>query len=131
MNVLPVDPAKVSQHLGRMDVPRCDTSAGAVTSAQLCQEGFTFDVQSGGASVGAYNLQIEDAPGARVAWVTAFGGQLDGVDLTATVEPAIQAQARALGAQQIAMQTKRRGLIRKLQKLGYEVTGVTLRKRLT
>jgi len=120
----------VLSHLGRIDAPKSDTSVGAVTAAEMCRAGDTYAVEEGGAVVAAYNLQIAEHEAARVAWVMAAGGGRPGVDLTTTVMPAIEAQARSLGASQIALNTRRKGLIHKLQKLGFEVTSVTLRKKL-
>ena len=61
-----------------------------------------------------------------VAWVDALKG--DGADATAAVDAVLTAQAAGLDA--IALQTKRRGLVRKLQRHGYSVTGWVMRKEL-
>ena len=125
-----VDSARVLAHLGRINAPRSDTSAGVVSAEEICRDGDTYAVEEGGQPVAAYNLQVAEHERGRVAWVMAAGGGRAGVDLTRLVVPAIEAQARALGACQIALNTRRKGLIHKLQKLGFEVTSVTLRKNL-
>ena len=55
-------------------------------------------------------------------------GGAPGVDLTKAIVPVIERQAA--GALQVAITTRRRGLVKKLVKQGYVVSGVTLRKRL-
>lgn len=62
-----------------------------------------------------------------VCWVEAVRGGGD-VDVTAILDSVLTEQARGLAA--IALQTARRGLVRKLQKRGYRVTGWVMRKEL-
>lgn len=114
-------------HLARVDAPKSNSSLGAAKAAALCAQGITFEVLQDGETIAAYNLQLDDH---GVAWVMAAGGGRPGLDLTATVTPAIEAQARALGAHQLALNTKRRGLIKKMQKQGFALTSATLRKTL-
>ena len=127
IDLLPVDAEKVIEYLRRIDVEKSDTSAGAAIAENICKSGYTFSVQENGKTFAAYNLQIDNH---GVAWIMAAGGGRAGVDLTSTVTPSIEAQARELGARQIAFNTKRRGLVRKMERLGFSITSVTLRKNL-
>lgn len=110
---------------------RGDTTAGAASLEELCAGGQVFTVRDGaGRQVLAYVLAMRDHAAARVCWVQAAGGGLPGVDLTGQAMPAIEHQARGQGAGQVAITTRRRGLIKKLRAHGYEVAGVTLRKKI-
>lgn len=130
LNITPVAPAQVFDHLGRVTLPKSDTTGGAESIAEMCRNAHTFAITDGAATVGAYALRIVEHDRARVAWVTAAQGDVLGVDLIASVVPVVEAQARHLGAGQMAINTRRRGLIKKMQRLGFEITGVTLRKKL-
>lgn len=108
---------------------RGDTTAGTATLDDLCQGAAAFELRdSQGRPVGAYVLAMRDHATARVCWVMAAGGAVQGVDLTGQVLPCVERQARTYGAGQVAITTRRKGLIQKLKKQGYTVTGVTLRK---
>lgn len=107
---------------------RGDTTAGAASLDELCAGGQVFAVQSAGRMVMAYVLAVRQHEAARVCWVQAAGGAAPGVDLTRELMPRIERQAKEQGAGQVAITTRRRGLIKKLRAQGYMVTGVTLRK---
>lgn len=124
------DAAQVAAHLACLQAPELDTSAGAERLADLTA-GHCFEVLAEGRPVGAYSLQTYEGEGARVAWVMAAAGTLPGVDLVASVLPAIEQQAQALGCNQLGVTTRRRGLIKKLQRHGFQVTGLMLRKKIT
>lgn len=110
---------------------RGDTTGGAASVAELCQDGQGYEVSdSAGRPVMAYVLAIRDHAAARVCWVQAAGGAMPGVDLTRELLPTIERQAKGQGAGQVAITTRRRGLIKKLRAHGYQVTGVTLRKEI-
>ncbi|AVO42729.1 hypothetical protein C6571_16790 [Simplicispira suum] len=110
---------------------RGDTTAGAATVGELCQGGQGFEVSdSAGRPVMAYVLAIRDHAAARVCWVQAAGGAMPGVDLTRELMPTIERQAQEQGAWQVAITTRRRGLIKKLRAQGYQISGVTLRKEI-
>ena len=110
--------------------PRCDTSGGLLSVAEACQGSECFAVYEGGALVLGYALKRVQHEGGAVTWIMAAAGNRPGLDLTQTALPAIEQQARDAGTVQVAITTKRRGLIAKLKKQGYAVTGVTLRKTL-
>lgn len=102
-----------------------DTTAGAATLADLCADAQHYAGLIDGRPVMAYSLAMRGP----VAWVMAAGGDtLQGIDLTQQIDTAATAQAASAGAHQIAMTTARPGLVRKLQHLGWVVSGVTMRK---
>ena len=59
------------------------------------------------------------------AWIDACKG-FGAVDWSQTLLPIIEAQAKGCAA--VAFQTKRRGLVRKAQKQGYQVAGYIMKK---
>lgn len=108
---------------------RGDTTGGAASIAELCEGGQVFAAHDAqGRPVLAYVLTMRDHAAARVCWVQAAAGGAAGHDLTREMLPGIERQASEQGAHQIAITTRRRGLINKLRAQGYTVTGVTLRK---
>lgn len=118
-----------ARHLLARAALRGDTTAGAASLEDVCAGGHVFEARDGaGRPVMAYVLSLQDHAAARVCWVRAAGGHLPGVDLTAAMLPAIERQARTHGAGQVAITTRRGGLIKKLKAQGYKITGVTLRK---
>jgi len=62
-----------------------------------------------------------------VAWVSAIKGT-GSVDWTFITAAMIEAQAKGLRA--VAFQTARAGLVRKMKKAGYEVSGYVMRKEI-
>lgn len=110
---------------------RGDTTAGAAGLAELLAgaSAYTLNDAAGNPAV-VYALKVADHEKCRVLWVMAAAGGLPGHDLTITGLQAVEAQARSIHAGQVAITTKRRGLIKKLTRCGYEVTGVTLRKKI-
>lgn len=108
---------------------RGDTTGGTATLEELCAGAQAFTAHDeAGRPVLAYVLAVRDHAAARVCWVQAAAGAAEGIDLTAAALPTIERQARTMGAGQVAITTRRRGLIKKLRAQGYTVTGVTLRK---
>lgn len=65
----------------------------------------------------------------RELWIQAAGGAGPD-DLTALGFGAIERQASAGGFESVGFQTRRRGLVRKAEKLGYVVDGWILRKKI-
>lgn len=109
---------------------RGDTTAGAASLPELMQgaQAFTLDNECG--PVACYAVKVVQHEKCRVLWAMAGAGRLPGHDLTTTGMQAIEHQARIVGAAQVAITTKRRGFVKKLQGLGYEITGYTLRKKI-
>ena len=130
VNVQPADLADVLDLLDLAGSIKADTTLGAASVAELCRDAIAFTVDADGERCAAYAIKVVDHDGARLAWIMAAGGAMRGVDLTATVLPAIEYQARELKVKQLAITTRRRGLIHKLCAMGYSVAGITLRKNI-
>ena len=130
LNVHPADMREVLALLDLAGSAKADTTLGAATIEELCRDALAFAVDANGERCAAYAIKVVNHEAERVAWVMAAGGTVRGVDLTASVLPAIEHQARELDAGQIAITTRRRGLIHKLSAMGYTVAGITLRKNL-
>jgi hypothetical protein len=89
--------------------------------AAMCQAGQCFGLD--GAASAVYVLTVRNG----IVWVDALKGAGE-LDITAAVDEVLTAQAE--GARAIGLQTRRRGLVRKLQQRGYRVTGWVMRKEL-
>lgn len=99
--------------------PRGMTTADDIKS--MCEGGQCFALT--GAADAVYVLNVRNG----VAWVEAAkgGGQ---IDLTHALDSVLTEQAKGLKA--LGMQTARPGLVRKLKKHGWCVTGWIMRKGL-
>lgn len=116
--------------LQRAASPRADTTLGMQTLQDACSGAQAIAVDCDGQTVMAYALRPVQHDRGAVLWVMAAGGDLPGVNLTQTIIPVIERQARVYGARQVAITTRRRGLVAQLQGMGYEITGYTLRKNI-
>jgi hypothetical protein len=106
---------------------KCDTTGG-LTNVDACLEGAQlFDVVVGGEVVARYALkQIDRAHGTEIFIVAAVGG-LPGVDLTASITPAIEKQCAA--ADYLTINTRRKGLVKKLSRQGWTIDAFVMRKK--
>lgn len=116
--------------LARIGRPKYDTSGGLATVQDVCKAAQIFKVEQGGHLVGAYALETLEFDRGVCVWVSAGAGMLEGVDLASTMAGVVETQARAIGAQQVGMITKRRGLIKKLAAQGWTVAGVKMVKKI-
>lgn len=87
----------------------------------MCERGRCFELS--GAASAVYVLSMRNG----VVWVDALRGSGD-ADVTAVADAVMTAQAEGFDA--IALQTRRPGLVRKLKRRGYSVTGWVMRKEL-
>jgi len=114
--------------VGQLDLAaaaRFNTTAGAMSVAELVAgcDGFELHADTGRA---AYALR----QAGQTLWIMAAAGRAPGVDLTAAILHEVERVAIERGATQIAATTIRPGLVHKLQKAGFQITGITLRKNL-
>lgn len=131
LTVHSVPAAALINIMAELEHDKTDTTAGAVTAAEACnQHARGYLVKDGEKTVMAYLLAFQNCAQKRVCWVTGARGNAPGHDLTAEVLPVIEQQAREGGAQQIAITTKRRGLAKKISDAGFMETGRTYRKNL-
>jgi len=118
----PIAPAAAAVALTGLEGldPRGMTTAADV--AAMTRNGKCFMAVSGD-SAAVYVLHVRNG----VCFVDAAVGEGE-VDLVELLDRAISCQAAGLDA--IALQTKRRGLVKKLERHGYRVTGWVMRKEL-
>lgn len=100
--------------------PRGMTAAGDVQAMTRKGRCFALSTDDGGA---VYVLTVRNG----VCWVDAVKGAGD-VDMVQLLDTVITAQSAGLRA--IACQTKRRGLVKKLERHGWHVAGWVMRKEL-
>lgn len=132
LTVQPVPVAALLPMLQSLEHDKTDTTHGATSARDVCSgqaQGYTVNL--GGRQVMGYALQFAQCSNKRVCWVMAAVGHEPGRDLTEEVLPVIEQQARAGGAQQIAITTRRRGLAKKICAYGFQESGRTYRKNLT
>ena len=89
--------------------------------AALCERGQCFALD--GPCDAVYVLTVRNA----VVWIDAAKGS-GAVDVLATIDAVVTAQSEGLRA--IALQTARPGMVKKLERRGFRVTGWILRKDL-
>lgn len=87
----------------------------------MCEQGQCFAVA--GMVDAVYVLNVRNG----VVWVDAIKGS-GTIDVTTTLDAIVSEQAKGLNA--IACQTPLRGMVRKLERRGFRVTGWILRKEL-
>lgn len=110
--------------------PKTDTSCGLATVQDMCQNAQTFAVKHEGKTVAAYAVEpVQFDRGASMVIVAGAGG-LEGVDLVASMQGFWEMQARQIGARQIETLTRRRGLVKKLSAMGWQVVGLKMVKKL-
>lgn len=111
-------------------VERFDTTAGIQRFEEMLAGSVYQVLELDGETVGAYALQMAHHENGSVVWVAAAAANVPGKDLSPGIYSIIEQQARRAGAAQIACTTKRRGLVKKLLGMGFEISGITLRKKL-
>lgn len=98
------------------------------TVAELAQGEAVFELLADGRRVGAFTLGIHETAAGRVVHCGAAGG-LPGFDLVGTMHRFAEHEARRIGAVRLVCETRRRGLVRRLQREGYG-TSYTLTKEI-
>lgn len=90
-----------------------------------------FEVMNAGNVVGAFAVRADDYSDGRTLTVTAAGG-LPGFDLASAIDAWLSLQAVGPAkAHRLTCTTRRPGLVRKLTRAGYQVTGYVLSKEVT
>ena len=126
MNARGCGPDEVRAMLAPLESDKTDTGAGKYSVESMIQRGQCFVVGGDTGQVAAYVLQAQGPE----LWVMAAAGGEQGTCVTTALTALIEAQARAHGFASVGFQTKRRGLVRKAEKLGYEVAGYIMRKKI-
>jgi len=86
-----------------------------------------FELIADGQVVGAFTLGINETASGRQIHCAAAGGR-PGFDLVGTMARFAEHEAHRIGARQLVTHTKRRGLVRRLEREGYRVAGFILTK---
>lgn len=123
-----IDDAALAAYAAGLKSKRADTAAGLADVAEQLRGSEFFDLFLDGRLVGRYALRVTRwARGTEVEITGAVGGAR-GLNLTDTVLPIIESLQLA-GADCIKVETRRKALIGRLIRQGFEVCSVNLRKR--
>lgn len=107
---------------------RRDTTGGLGDMEACLSTATLFDVKLNGETVARYALeQVNQAHGVEVFIVAAAGG-VPGCDLVASLVPYIAQQCAT--ADCLTINTRRRGLVKKLERQGWELSSYVMRKKL-
>jgi hypothetical protein len=107
---------------------RRDTTGGLGDMVACLSRAQLFDIKLGDQVVARYALQqVERAKGVEV-FVVGAAGSVPGVDLVAAVEPYIAQQCAR--ADRLAINTRRKGLVKKLLRQGWTLDSYVMRKKL-
>jgi len=87
-----------------------------------------FEVKLDDTVVARYALQQVTREKGVEVFIVGAAGSLPGVDLVAAITPYIAQQCAA--ADCLTINTRRRGLVRKLEKQGWELSSYVMRKKL-
>ncbi|OWQ83841.1 hypothetical protein CDN99_25585 [Roseateles aquatilis] len=104
---------------------------GGVTVNDLVNGCALFDVVDGeGRAVAAFALRVDQFEAGRQLSVTAAGGEGDNGATEAMAAWCERQAGEHIGARVLTCQTRRRGLVRRLERQGYRVTGYVLSKEI-
>lgn len=105
-----------------------DTGGDTGTLADMIGGCTVFELVDVDKVVGAFAAQIHNYSDGRQISVTAAGG-LPGYDLVGAMDAWATLQASGpIGAKALTCTTRRKGLIKRLQRAGYQVAGYVMRK---
>lgn len=112
------------QHLARA-IPH-DVHDSGCTVHELAAGQAVFElVQDDGRQVGALAVSVHDYSAGRVIRCGAAGGE-PGHDLAGTMSAFLAHEAKRIGARSVTFETRRRGLVRRLAREGFRVSGFVL-----
>lgn len=107
---------------------RRDTTGGLGSLESALGDAELFDVVASGRTVARYALKVcERAKGTEV-FVVAAAGSFPGADLIESLYPAVAMQCE--GVDRLTINTRRRGLVKKLLGQGWTLDSFVLRKKL-
>lgn len=109
-------------------IAKTDTSGGQVAGVD-CLTGQFFRVLIDGEPVAWYVLRARQGRAGLHAEIAIAYGRA-GVDLVAQVLPLIERQAERIGCRAMRVETRRPGLMKKLERAGYAKSSVILTKEL-
>lgn len=100
---------------------------GTATVPEMAAGQVVFEVREAGQVVGAFSLGVQDCADGRLMRCGAAGGR-PGHELLPVMVETAEREARRVGAGAIVCETRRRGLVRQLERRGFRVAGFILRK---
>jgi hypothetical protein len=107
---------------------RRDTTGGLGDMVACLSKAQLFNVKLGDQVVARYALQqVDRAKGVEV-FVVGAAGSVPGVDLVKVVEPFIAQQC--VEADRLAINTRRKGLVKKLLRQGWTLDSYVMRKKI-
>jgi hypothetical protein len=122
-----LDDAALAAYAKAFDARR-DTTGGLGDMVTCLTRAQLFDVKLGDQVVARYALQqVDRAKGVEV-FVVGAAGAVPGVDLVEVVEPFIARQCER--ADRLAINTRRKGLVKKLLRQGWTLDSYVMRKKL-
>jgi len=116
--------------LSMVDLQSPHTTLQFYRDAIGSQNLIAIGVHARGELIGAAVIDFDDGDVGSECVIVLGGGKLAGVDLTATILPAMEGIAKGGGASSIRFVTHRRGLVSKALSMGYQASQVILRKDL-
>jgi hypothetical protein len=99
-----------------------------VPVADMVQGCALFEIVDGAQVVGAFAARVDHYSSGREITVTAAGAQTAAGSVEAVAAWADE-QAERIGADSLTCTTRRRGMVRKLEKLGFECAGYVMTKK--
>lgn len=132
MGILTIEPGQLDDaaraaYAKAFDARR-DTTGGLGDMVACLSRAQLFDVKLGDQVVARYALQqVDRAKGVEV-FVVGAAGSVPGVDLIQVVEPYIAQQCAQ--ADRLAINTRRKGLVKKLLRQGWTLDSYVMRKKL-
>jgi hypothetical protein len=108
---------------------KTDTSGGMVDAVDCLKGANFFRVLDDGRAVAFFVLRMHFRGERRAAEVTLAHGRA-GFDLVEGVLPLIERMCKGVGCANVRIETRRAGLMKKLERAGYEQASVILSKEL-
>jgi hypothetical protein len=122
-----LDDAAIAAYAKAFDARR-DTTGGLGDMEACLRTARLFDVKLNGVTVARYALEQVDQPHGVEVFIVGAAGSLPGVDLVGVLVPYIAKQCAA--ADCLTINTRRRGLVKKLERQGWELSSYVMRKKL-
>lgn len=123
-----LDPAARIAYAKAFDAKR-DTTGGLDTLDDCLSNAQLFDVVINGATVARYALQQATRAKGVEVFIVAAAGAVNGVGLVESIAPYIERQCA--GADRLTINTRRRGLVKKLLNQGWTLDSFVMRKKIT
>jgi len=107
---------------------KADTSGGLSSLDACLADASLFDVVVGGVIVGRYALKAMQRASGTEVFIVAAAGSAPGVNLVDSIAPYVETQCP--GADCLTVNTRRRGLVKKLAAQGWSLDSYVMRKKI-